>query len=76
VSGGPLEFREQRRFVSHAPSPGEEAFGGRVDRLYHAKAHLMIAGGRDAADVLQQEVAEALYVGHVLYRSRFPGRCS
>src|SRR5690242_17901163 len=49
------------------------AFDGRVDRLDDAEAHVMIAIGGDAVDVLQEEVSESFDLGQALPPKRLKG---
>lgn len=66
MSGGPLQFQQQRLLITHATGATQHGFDGRIDRFDDAEPHGMIAVGRDALDVLQEKVAELFHLRQTL----------
>jgi hypothetical protein len=66
VGGRPLQFQQQHLLIAHAPRAPQDGFDGRVDRFDDADANRMIAVGRNAFDMREQEIAEAFHLWQAL----------
>jgi hypothetical protein len=64
------QFRQQHLFIPHPACPSKDSFDRRVDRLDHAEAHEVIAVRGDAADMTEEELAEAIHLRQALPTER------